>query len=366
MATPNDLVLKWYQKAQNSGQQSIYDQEKAKALANANSILAQKYGQGATYDPNKGFYDYGNAQNGYNMNNDPISFAQYQKALSDMQAADAASQQAQLTNANRGQQLQNQAYLQQVGQKYINNNMQAQGLNNSGASETAYAQLRNAYANNVNSINNNYNTNMADLYKQYAQNKQTSQSNLDNSILEYQQAVLENRQNEAVQRIGEATSVEDLEQRYSPYKNVENDYLRQAYQDKYNELQSVANQQKLTAQYGVSNTDQGLDITTLKTSDFKFSGYKNSNSTQGNLPAYLNKMVSANLIQDGDVINVNVGSGKRSNYVYNNGKLYKASDSLPYNISFTSTTNNYGRAIINGKEVDLGVPSKLNDLKLQK
>ena len=334
MATPNDLVLKWYQKAQNSGQQSIYDQEKAKALANANSILAQKYGQGATYDPNKGFYDYGNAQNGYNMNNDPISFAQYQKALSDMQAADAAAQQAQLTNANRGQQLQNQAYLQQVGQKYINNNMQAQGLNNSGASETAYAQLRNAYANNVNSINNNYNTNMTDLYKQYAQNKQTSQSNLDNSILEYQQAALENRQNEAAQRIGEATSIEDLEQRYSPYKNVENDYLRQAYQDKYNELNPNGNQKQLIAKYGVSSDDTGLDAATLKSTDFKFSGYKNTSKLQNNLPKYINEAINNNLINNGDVINVNVGTGKRENYVYQNGKLYKADNDLAYNVSF--------------------------------
>lgn len=310
MSTANETKLKYLQLAQNNGQQNLYNQEKAKAIANANSVLAQKYGTNATYDANKGFYDYGNAQPNYNMNNELGLYAQYQKAINDYQNADSTLQQYQTLQNDKNQALQNQAYLQQMGQKYMNNNMQAQGLNNSGATETAYTQLRNAYANNVGNINSNYATNVNDLYKQYANTKAQSQNNLDNSLLEYKQQALNDRQNQAEQRISEATSTADLESRYSPYKDVENDYLKQSYQDKYNELVL----EEFKSKFSVSSEDTGIESSVL----ISRIDANNKNLSEANKRNRENQVINVQKAKNGYVTKVN---GKF--YVYSNGKWYK-------------------------------------------
>ncbi len=323
MATANETKLKYLQLAQNNGQQNIYNTEKAKSIANANAVLAQKYGTNAVYNSSKGFYDYGNAKANYNAENDPVLYAQYQKAISDYQNADSAAQQYQALQNEKNQSLQNQAYLQQMGQKYMNNNMQAQGLNNSGASETANAQLRNAYANNVGTINSNYATNVNDLYKQYADTKAQSQSNLDNSLLEYKQQALTNRQNQAEQRISEATSLSDLESRYSPYKDVENDYLRQTYQDKYNELAS----EELKTKFDISSDDEGIDSRNLVLKT-------NATSVQ--------RKVAEKAAEDphnGDLVQLNSGWGDKY-YVYFNGKWYKTNKEAYTTYNYNNVNNN--------------------------
>lgn len=286
MATTQDLKNKYLQMAQNSqaGTDPYLDSQKNNAINQAMTVLGQKYNN-PTFNPYQGFYQYGQAKEGYNASLDPELQARYNKAIADYSNYQQASAQANAYNQQR-QFSQDQASLMyQQGQKYAPGQLQAAGLGNTGLAETSQVGLMNAYQNVLGQANRDYSNNMGHLYSELAQANRESTQNLDEQLTKiYQNAAQNNNFTDGT--IDQTENEIETAVKYGAKKN-----------GLVYDSSSILN-----AKFGKGTPDQNKHIERIS------------------------QLMAENKFKNGDTISLNVGTGKRSNskvYVYYNGKLYE-------------------------------------------
>lgn len=190
----NDIVNKYYTQAQNNqrgSNQFLYNQ-KNNAITQAQNVLTQKYGNNASFDVNKSFYDYGTPTQGYNSSLDPELAARYNKAISDYQNYENAIAQANQLETQKEAANRQASLMYQQGQKYSPSQLQAMGLGNTGLSESTQAGLMNTYSNILANNNRDYISNMNQLYNNVANANRESNSNFNDEITKIRQE-LENK-----------------------------------------------------------------------------------------------------------------------------------------------------------------------------
>ena len=300
----------------------------------ANNVLAQKYSN-PNANPNQSFYSYGKAtQTGYDPSMDKSLSAQYNKAMTDYMNYSNAEQQSQNYNQQRTDQQRQASLALQQGQKYIPTQLQAMGLGNTGLSETSQVGLMNTYANVLNQANRDYATNMNQMYQDLASANRESAQNLDAQLEAYEQQ----KENKAEQTVQEQYNIlanaisniedSDLLAKYmETYKNVADPNLQMQYDYKQNILKQYADAQEeqkilesLNRQYGITEDTEQYVASEISPSTFKFIGYRKPDSDQSKAINYIKEYASE--IENGTVVDVNVGAGNDTYLVYN-GKLYK-------------------------------------------
>lgn len=366
----NQIKNKYLQQAQNkqAGANPYINNQKQDAQTIAQNVLAQKYGSNAQFDPNKGFYDYGNAKANYNPNQDLELSARYNKAMKDYNNLSQANQQLQ----NYNQQLQDQnrqASLQyQQSQKYNPSQLQAVGLGNTGYAESSQAGLLNTYSNILASNRQNYAQNVNDMYKSLADATQESNINLAEQINQIKQLDKENQESNMLQLMQSATSqqqldeiynefgtdnenitnaykilsnqlasldqqnfanaltsaqsVDQLDRYYELYKNSMNPTSQQLYEDIRGQLLQNKQAEDINKlqQYGIEDYNDYKEIATISPSDFNYHNAEKEGKYQNSLIKYLQQYGS--YIPDGKVVDLNTGAGTDKYLVYD-GKLYK-------------------------------------------
>lgn len=237
--------------------------------------------------------------------------------------------------------------------KYLPNSMKVQGLqNNVGAMNQAYIDANNAYQNNLNTINRDYNSQKAELTNELnmqkyqeqqtaskelldarAQQLSTYASTLDvgengtyssENIAKLKSYVEENNLYEGLTETDRKLLDSALAGYTQMSEQEEADYTKEK---KENNIKTIA-----VSQYGVAEDAVGIDNSTADVYSFgKFAGTGKGSSDQDK---YVKWIINSSF-KDGTIVDFNWGAGSSANYIYIGGYWF------PTNKNATVNYNDY-------------------------
>lgn len=218
-------------------------------------------------------------------------------------------------------QLQQAAVSQQLLQKYLPNQLNALGIQNTGMAQSSLVNLQNAYGLQRGNIQQAHQAGLSDLESNYL----TNRANIEQNQYQQQQADQLSAYSTAYDLIGGASDVNQRNSLLEQYKNRISD-------TQYQDLQNIAglyNQEEekinLFSQYGVTS-ETGIDTNAANV--LSFGSYQDGGTGKGSQDKYVKKVlqkISKGEIENGTTIDFNYGNAKNdtgSVYVYYNGKLY--------------------------------------------
>ena len=211
--------------------QNYYNNQRADIAQQMTSLLQKKYGANNTYDINKGFNQGGMYNPVANYNTENQDYLEYQKLMRDYQNAGNAQAQYQAILTNQAKDSAIQGTAKEISEKYINEQLKAQGLANQGISESSKVGIANQYASAISNIKTNASNNIADLYSKYSNAQSENQIAHDESVYnlkqeeqkkaeEQAQADEEKNYNNFASMLELADSINDLnfiKEKYSQY-----------------------------------------------------------------------------------------------------------------------------------------------------
>lgn len=233
--------------------------------------------------------------------------------------------------------------------KYLPNAMKVQGLqNNVGAMNQAYIDANNAYQNNLNSINREYNSQKTELtndlnIQKYQEQKDLSSkllgNRLDNLSVYASQFDVNEKGQYSTDDLNKIKSYADTlsEGLTDADKQLLSEglsqYMGMSKEDEENYSQNLKESQSkelAVSDYGISSDEVGINASNADVYSFgKFAGTGNGTEQD----SYLQLILDASRrggFKNGDVVDVNYGAGKASNYIYIDGYWYKTNRKANY------------------------------------
>lgn len=245
------------------------------------------------------------------------------------------------------------AIAQLQAQKYVPTELKLAGLNNSGVSEQANTDIRNAYLNAIS--NQNIATNQAkqNLLSDYQNAIQTTEQELTNANQLAQEEETSQQQDYLsyyVEKLASADNYTDY-MRYldyakqylneDTYKTLTNDLEMQDYQNELKDAYEIEQDEKQKEQYHIVSGSKGVNLKLASYENFGITPSRRGKYvdgkqafTQGDLikeqKEWMNKLQGMTF-ENGQVVDFattnNKENGRRKLYVYYNGRFYPTSSS---------------------------------------